>query len=110
MSESDKCKSLYAWVDKIPGPRKRPTLYVSAIVNAPTPCHRPYATYVGDEEKNPPVYLLQLGFTAGSEMSPQVEADRELRYVQHNYSESNGSVELIFSDDSTKSVCIQEVS
>lgn len=110
MSEAEKCKSLSAWVDKMPGPRKRPTLYVSAIVNAPTPCHQPYATYVGDEKTNPPVYLLQLGFTAGSEMCPQVEADRELRYVQPNYSGNHGSVELIFSDDSTKSVCIQEVS
>lgn len=43
-------------------------------------------------------------------MCSQVEADRELRYVQPNYAGNHGSVELIFSDDSTKSVCIQEVS
>jgi len=110
MSEADKCKSLYSWVDKTPEPKRTPTLHVIAIVNAPTPCHDPFASYIGDKKSNPPVYLLELNYSVHPGVCAEVEIDRELNYTQPNYSGNHGSVEIFFRDGSSKSVKIESVS
>ena len=109
MSEADKCKSLYSWVDRTPDPKKTATLYVIAIVNAPTPCHEPFAHYIGDKKSNPPIYLLELNFFTRPVACAEVETDRELKYTQPNYSGNHGSVEILFRDGSSKTVRIESI-
>jgi hypothetical protein len=109
MPNVNEMSNVVAWKNTMPGSTS--SLHVTGSIMAPTPCHEPILTHVGDSKSNPPVYLLKLEFhVRPGMMCIQVVVPKSFHYIENNYAGRHQKVEISAPGGMTASAQIETVS
>ena len=87
-------------------------LNVTAKVQAPTPCHKASGSYAGDQQSNPPGYLLKITLTDTTDQGtacPQVVSYVDLDFTEDPFTGLHDRVILQHPDNESLTVDIEEV-
>ena len=83
---------LKAWKNTMP--MATPSLHVTGLVWAPTPCHDVIATHTGDTKSNPPTYLLRVDLHQQPKICIQMLSMVRFHYIENNYAGNHDKISV----------------